>query len=77
MIRRFYAWLRGWVVVDLLDFDGEIVRRLAWPTQFGLRCDRTGFNITPCTLLEDGSVTRANGNRCFVKRWGIVWDYRR
>ena len=51
--------------VALQDFDGEVTIRWAKNTAFGLTCDRMGLNIAPCTLLEDGSVTRCS----FVTAW--------
>lgn len=66
-MRRLIARLLGWQVVYLLDFDGEVVRRLAEPTPFGLLAWRMSriFRIRRVLLLPDGSVQGA----CYVKAW--------
>jgi len=66
-MRRLIAWVLGWRVVALRDFDGEVVFRLAEPTPFGLRCFRMSrcFRIGGCMLIDGGVVV---GSR-YVEEW--------
>ena len=59
------APLIGREVVYLLDFDGQVTKRWAKRTPFGLTCCRRSFGIAPLLLLNDGQVK----GRCYVVRW--------
>lgn len=52
---KWIAKLLGREVVYLRDFDGEIVRRLAWRNPFGLFCYRHKQHGL-CLLRDDGTV---------------------
>lgn len=65
--RKIIAAILGWKVVYLLDFDGEVVCRLARPTPFGAsawRMSRT-FRVAHVRLLPDGTVQGAS----YVREW--------
>lgn len=67
MIRSAIAFVLGWRVVALLDYDGEVNFRLAQPTPFGYRCYRMSrtFKIGKCLLLDGGEIIGAS----YVKTW--------
>jgi hypothetical protein len=60
----FLAPLFGRQVVYLRDFDGEITKRWARATPFGLLCWRYRWFRQVC-LLPDGTVTGAE----YVHEW--------
>jgi len=66
-MRKLIAFIIGWKVVALRDFDGVVVFRLAQPTPFGMRCFRMSrvFEIGSCTLLDGGRVSGC----CYVHEW--------
>ena len=65
MLERLIARLFGRVVVYLLDFDGEVTKRWAKVTPFGLVCRRMWPGGQKCLLLPGGVV---NGPR-YVHGW--------
>lgn len=65
-----FDWLAplfGRKVVYLLDFDGEVTKRWARETPFGLVCWRM-WSVKHVLLLPDGSVKGAS----YVKRWSYA-----
>jgi len=66
-MRRLIAFALGWKVVYLLDFDGEVTKRLARPTPFGATAWRMSrsMHVGQVLLLPDGSV---RGSR-YVTEW--------
>lgn len=66
----FLAPMFGRRVVYLQDFDGEVSKRWAKPTPFGLVCNRIGLfggRDTECLLLADGTVKGPS----WVDRWAF------
>ena len=66
-MRRLIAWLFGWKIVYLLDFDGEVCCRLAQPSPFGWTAYRMSrvFGIGKVLLLPNGRTRGA----CYVDEW--------
>lgn len=64
-IEQRIAGLFGRVVVYLRDHDGEITKRWAKRTPFGLTCARMSFGVAPCLLIEGGKVLGPG----FVHEW--------
>lgn len=69
-MRKLIAFLLGWRVVALLDFDGEVNFRLAEPTPFGFRVYRMSrfFKVGQCLLVDGGKVV----GRPYVEAWEFV-----
>lgn len=65
-MEKWIAGLFGRRVVYLRDFDGEITKKWAKPTPFGLTCQRMALvPRSRCLLLEGCKVAGVN----YVHEW--------
>ena len=65
---KLLAWLTGRKVVYLMDHDGEVNRRLAKETPFGLTTKRIKRNCVAGVLLLPDGNTRGKG---YVISWKL------
>lgn len=65
-MEKWIAGLFGRRVVYLRDFDGQITKKWAKATPFGLACRRMmAVPDSVCLLIDEGKVI----GPCYVKEW--------